>query len=545
MEHVLPLFALAVPSALLLLAIWLKSAKRDVSSNAFQRIAWINLVAVVPVVFIGVLGDSHTLTIFSLEGLGITFYFDGLSTTLLAMIGIIGFVVMRFTSSYLQGEPRADHFKMLLVSTLAAVELLVISGNLVGLVLAWMFTSLLLQRLLLFYPSRIAARAAAKKKFVVARMSDASMILATLFAYTSFGTAEISELGKLAQMHHAADTLPATALVAGLLFVLAAAFKSAQFPVHGWLVEVMETPTPVSALLHAGLLNAGPYLILRLAMMLDVFPAVGISLLIIGAVSAAIGSLSYLFQPAIKTALGYSSLAHMGFSLMLTGCGFYSAALLHLVGHSFYKAHLFLSAGSAMEELRNFKFAPIIQVATNKLLLIGAVLATSLHVAIGWLFMGSRLLDVPQVFLSAIIALGTTRFLSQALQMTSKAVAQLRLWLGLVALNASFFVLEGIAHHALGGMAIGMDPTVAELTAMGAGSLLLIGAWAIHLLIQRYPTNETFVSWSIHLRNGLYANAWLDRVAGAWNYLQEPSRIGFFKWRMAKEEEQNAEGQAA
>lgn len=536
---------MAVPLALLLVSLRHKVGRLNHSAQTFKSAAWVNLVAVVPALLVGISGKTYSFTVFAFKGLGISFYLDGLSTTLLAMIGVIGFVVMRFTATYLLGESRANHFKMLLVSTLAAVEFLVISGNLVGLVLAWMFTSLLLQRLLLFYPSRIAARAAAKKKFVVARLSDASMILATVLTYLAFGTTDIVEVSALAQQQFATGELPLAAFFAASLFVLAAAFKSAQFPFHGWLVEVMETPTPVSALLHAGLLNAGPYLILRLASLLDVFPQVGVVLVLLGSVSAGIGSLSYLFQPAVKTALGYSSLAHMGFSLMLTGSGFYSAALLHLVGHSFYKAHLFLSAGSAMEELRNFKFAPVIQVASNKLLLLSAILATTFHGLVGWLFMGERLLQVPQVFLSAIIALGTTRFLSQALQMTQHAVTQLRLWLGLIGLNASFFLLEGLAHHAMGGMAVGVAPTTMEMVSLLFGSAVLFAAWLLHLLIQRNPSNDSLVALAIHFRNGLYANAWLDRIAHAWNYLQEPSRVGFFKWRIAKEEEQNTEGQAA
>ncbi len=119
----------------------------------------------------------------------------------------------------------------------------------------------------------------------------------------------------------------------------------------------METPTPVSALLHAGILNAGPFIAIRMAFVIDGANLATTLLIVVGGLTAVFASVVLLTQPSVKVALGYSSAAHMGFMLMVCGMGIYPAALLHLVAHSFYKAHAFLSSGSAIDEARAAKVA--------------------------------------------------------------------------------------------------------------------------------------------------------------------------------------------
>ena len=150
----------------------------------------------------------------------------------------------------------------------------------------------------------------------------------------------------------AGDAIPAGVSLAAFLFVGAALLKSAQFPLHGWLTEVMETPTPVSALLHAGVINAGGFLLLRFSDILVLTAPALDTLAIVGGFTALFGSVVMLTQSSIKVSLAWSTVAQMGFMMLQCGLGAWSAALLHIVAHSLYKAHAFLSSGSVIDIAR-------------------------------------------------------------------------------------------------------------------------------------------------------------------------------------------------
>jgi NAD(P)H-quinone oxidoreductase subunit 5 len=186
----------------------------------------------------------------------------------------------------------------------------------------------------------VAARRAARKKFIVARLGDAALLAAAVLLVAAYGTADIGAILRAARAG-AGGNLACCA--AGLL-ALAAFLKSAQFPTHGWLTEVMETPTPVSALLHAGVINAGGFLLIRFADVMLLAPGVLAVLLIVGGFTALFGGLVMLTQPAVKTSLAWSTVAQMGFMIFECGLGLFALALLHIVAHSLYKAHAFLAS---------------------------------------------------------------------------------------------------------------------------------------------------------------------------------------------------------
>ena len=164
---------------------------------------------------------------------------------------------------YLDGDPQLVRFFRLLCLTLASVLTLIVSGNLILFAAAWIATSLGLHQLLLFYADRPAARLAARKKFLFSRLGDLCLIGVLALIWRSFGAIDFATILPTAEGMAAGGIVPADlSWIAGLL-VVAALLKSAQFPVHGWLLEVMETPTPVSALLHAEIINAGGFLVLR------------------------------------------------------------------------------------------------------------------------------------------------------------------------------------------------------------------------------------------------------------------------------------------
>ena len=227
--------------------------------------------------------------------------------------------------------------------TLASVLVLVLSGSLTLILAAWVATSLCLHRLLLHHPERAGAVFAARKKFVVSRLGDLCLLAALGLTFRHYGTGDLETLFAAAA---GGDTAPLPGI--GLLLAACAALKSAQLPFHSWLPDTMETPTPVSAFMHAGIINAGGFLVVRLSPLFVHAPAALTLLAALGAATAAFGAVVMLAQPSVKRALAYSTIAQMGFMLLQCGLGAFGLALLHLVAHSLYKAHAFLHAGSTI-----------------------------------------------------------------------------------------------------------------------------------------------------------------------------------------------------
>lgn len=268
---------------------------------------------------------------------------DTLAATMAVLVSFLGAIVLRFATRYLEGDPARPRFLSWMCLTLAAVLTLVVSNHMLLLLGAWTATSLCLHRLLLHHPERPGAIYSARKKFVFSRAAELSLLAAALLLHAGHGTWCIDEIvGSIASGNTAG--LPAAAF----LLAFCAMLKSAQFPFHSWLPDTMETPTPVSALMHAGIINAGGFLILRLAPVFTAAPDALHALAIVGTFTAVFGAIVMLAQPAVKCSLAYSTIAQMGFMMIQCGLGAWGLALLHLVCHSLYKAHAFLRAGSTV-----------------------------------------------------------------------------------------------------------------------------------------------------------------------------------------------------
>ena len=342
---------------------------------------------------------------FSLKGLGFSLRVDPLSVLMYSMISIIALVVIRYSKNYLEGDTRQGLFFYRLAVTIAFVQLLVLSGNLVTVFIAWVGTSLGLHKLLIFYPERKKAQLAARKKFIIARVADITLLTAFVLIYNQFGTGDLGNIFKnLAAF--GSDSLPLQLKLAGILLVITAGLKSVQIPFHGWLLDVMETPTPVSALLHAGLLNAGPFLIIRFSHLIDIANEASIFLLVMGAASALFGAIVSTTQPTIKTALAYSSIGHMGFTLMVCGLGVYSASLLHLVAHSFYKAHSFLSSGSLVDQIQTKSATYNSRLMNHWRILLALISSILVYAVIAYLWGVSANTEFQLLVISTIIFFG-------------------------------------------------------------------------------------------------------------------------------------------
>ncbi|MBS0410334.1 MAG: hypothetical protein JSR86_10510 [Proteobacteria bacterium] len=333
-------FAATAPLAYLAAAL---APERPFAILVTSRLAgWISLALSVLALASAVATGPAVSPTLAQAGLGLAVRLDGLGGAFCVLIAFVGLVVVTYSRNYLAGDPRHGGFVRDLCLTLAFVEGLALSGNLALTAGCWIGASLCVNRLLLFRADRQAAVLAARKRFVACRLSDISLLIAFALIWRATGAGDIGEI--LAKPGLVAGSSGAAAAA---LLALAAIFGSAQLPFHGWLLEVMEAPTPVSALLHAGVVNAGGFLLLRFAPLLAMHPATLHLLVGIGAITALFGSLVMLTQTSVKVALAYSTIAQMGFMLLECGLGAFAAALLHIVAHALYKAHAFLSAGGA------------------------------------------------------------------------------------------------------------------------------------------------------------------------------------------------------
>jgi NAD(P)H-quinone oxidoreductase subunit 5 len=431
------------------------------------------------------------------------------------MISIIGFVVVKFSNNYLDGDANQGRFIGRLAATLASVQLLVVSGNLGILLISWIFTSISLHRLLVFYSDRPGAIVAARKKFIVARLADACLLIAFGILYFQFNTGNLESIFR--QIN--SDAISSSLEIASILIALAAFLKSAQFPTHGWLIEVMETPTPVSALLHAGLLNAGPVLLIRMAHLMEVSSYAPVLIIIVGGFTALFASSAFLTQTSIKTSLGYSSVAHMGFSLLVCGIGAYSVALLHLVAHSFYKAHAFLSSGSIIEVMRISKIKSSKRTGSIIKIILSIILATFLFTVIAFVWGVDLTKDISLLLVGGVIVMGLSTLFATALDSNESNFAALfRTAILAIIVAVSFFTLES-------GSTLLLKSQLPETSGMSSLEitmfiilLIVFGAVAIiQILAPTFSVKPFYRRLAIHLRNGFYANAIFDRMTNALN----------------------------
>lgn len=274
---------------------------------------------------------------------------DSLAVCMTLLIALLGWVIVRYSQRYLTGEEDQRRYASAMLFTLAAVSGVAVTQNFGILVIAWIASSLGLHELLLFYRERAAAQLVAHKKFMASRVAETCFVIAALLIFVEMDTLSMPVLNDALI---ATTQLPWPLHLAALLIALGAILKSAQLPVHGWLIQVMEAPTPVSALLHAGIVNLGGFALIRIAALLSAAPVAQVLLVIVGGLTAALAGLVMMTRISIKVRLAWSTCAQMGFMLMECGLGLYDLALLHLLAHSFYKAYAFLSAGDTVQDYK-------------------------------------------------------------------------------------------------------------------------------------------------------------------------------------------------
>jgi NAD(P)H-quinone oxidoreductase subunit 5 len=516
-HHLVSLIALLSPAVFVAtaLASWFQPGFKPKQLITLSKAA--SIISLFIALFIGINGYQQPLIESALIGLadfGFSIRLDSLSIIMLGMISLLGFIIVKYSINYLDGDQRQGAFMGRLAATIASVQLLVISGNLGLLLISWILTSISLHRLLLFYSDRPGAQLAAKKKFILARLGDACLLIAIVLLYRQFGSGNLEVIFKSIK----SSTLTSPSLeLAALFLALSAMLKSAQFPTHGWLIEIMETPTPVSALLHAGLLNAGPFLLIRMSFVMETSTYTAIFLIIVGGLTALFASVAYLTQTSIKTALGYSSVGHMGFSLMTCGLGVYSAALLHLVAHSFYKAHAFLSSGSVIDVVRASKVTKPEKSINPLKIVLGVAMALALYAIFAMFWGMDPKKDAALLLIGTIIIMGLSNLFTAAI--ASKWNVSLLAQATALALlvTVAFFSLESVTHTIIANQVPDLIvPQWGKMMAFGVVLMAFGMSVFIQLIAAQLSSKPFYRILAIHLRNGFYANALFDRLVGAW-----------------------------
>jgi NAD(P)H-quinone oxidoreductase subunit 5 len=430
---------------------------------------------------------------------------DTLGCLMLLLVSFIGWVIVGYSQPYLGGERGQPRYIRNLMLTLAAVTLLVITNNLLVLALAWIATSLALHALLTFFDERPQALIAAHKKFLASRVADLCLLGGIALVARQLGTLEIDQAIAAAR---ALPETPGALQAAALLLAASALLKCAQLPVHGWLIQVMEAPTPVSALLHAGVVNLGGFLLIRTGALVADVPAAQALLVVVGSVTAVVAALVMMTRISIKVSLAWSTCAQMGFMLMQCGLGLHDLALLHLVAHSLYKAHAFLGAGGAVEQNRLQQMTPAAQPLSIGVWLFGAAVGMALvgGAALVWGFSPAQA--------PALWALGGILALALAPLLAGPVLRAGGLW-SLAGLGAAFAVaLAYFGLHAgfsrwLGVTIVGAAPSLA-LVAFVLGCFVLL--FVVQGLVRARPDGALARGLYPWLFSGLYLDELFTRL---------------------------------
>jgi len=282
----------------------------------------------------------------------VSLYLDGLSLVMILVVTCIGFLIHLYASGYMHPDKDYSRFFACMNLFLASMLILVLADNLLLLYLGWEGVGLCSYLLIGFWYQDPSNGQAARKAFIITRVGDTSMAIGLFLIFRELGTLNIQQVMTEANLQWSQGSLYAT--LAALLLLGGAVGKSAQLPLQSWLPDAMAGPTPVSALIHAAtMVTAGVYLIARTHELFLLAPQIQLLVAIVGTLTLLLAGFSALTQTDIKRILAYSTISQIGYMFLALGVGAWSAGIFHLVTHAFFKALLFLTAGSVILALHH------------------------------------------------------------------------------------------------------------------------------------------------------------------------------------------------
>ena len=277
------------------------------------------------------------------------FLVDPLSLTMALFVTGVGTLIHLYSVGYMHGDDRYPTFFVYMNLFAFSMLVLVLADSFLFTFLGWEGVGACSYFLISFWFERPAAPAAGKKAFVLNRVGDFGFMIAMFLIFAAFGSLQYTEV-----LERASELSEVTATAIVMLLFLGAAGKSAQLPLYVWLPDAMEGPTPVSALIHAAtMVTAGVFLMVRINPLLDLASDAATIIAVVGAVTAFFAATIACAQNDIKRVLAYSTISQLGYMFLAVGCGAYVAAVFHMVTHAFFKALLFLGAGSVMHGLHD------------------------------------------------------------------------------------------------------------------------------------------------------------------------------------------------
>lgn len=288
---------------------------------------------------------------------------DRLAAVMMVVISSIGMLLHRYSRRYLQQDPGLSRYMTLLTLCISTLLFMVGCADLVTLFMAWQLLSWFLC-LLAHNFAHVPTAQSSFRTFIMLRAGDIAFLCGVALAYNLYGTVEIAQLFKLAEADQTQFSLLGSSIaITGptavtLLLLIGAMSKSAQFPLHMWLPDSLYAPTPIHALLHAGIINAGGFLLNRLAPLYALSPVTLHVVLVVGLCTVVFGKCMMLTRSDIKKTLGYSTIGQMGYMMMECGLGAFSLAVFHLIAHGLFKATVFLNCGDVIHKARLYPAHP-------------------------------------------------------------------------------------------------------------------------------------------------------------------------------------------
>lgn len=513
------IFLALMPTGLLVAALPAVRATRHSALSTRYRVRWAAIGALLAALagdisfFLGAQGGLEIARL-ALPGLSFDLPFsiavNGLTLVLATLVSFVILMIAQYSVEYLDGDPHQARFFRLLAFTGGFFLLVVVSGNIGLFTLGIIATGFSLNKLLKFYSERPKAIMAAHKKSIFTRTADLSLVAATMLIGQQVGSLQFSAIRHFAEQ---AGKIPLVLQLAAWLIVGAVILKSAHFPFQGWLIQVMEAPTPVSALMHAGVVYSGAIIALRTSALLVRVPDALLFLGLVGLATVVIASLVMTTQTAVKTMLAWSTTAQLGFMSLELGLGLFPLALLHLIGHSLYKAHAFLSSGSVTDQLRQVPpGGKKIPSMTSWL----AAIIFGLVISGGgaWAFAENPLRDPTWIALVVIVAVAVSQILVKGFQFDALPDRFVALLVA-ASMGFSYLIL-----HTLFVWGFTSDMT-RSMVSVSTPYLWLVGLAAVSFLILSWlqgpgrallPQKLQLVLFT-HLYNGLYADVWVEQFS--------------------------------
>lgn len=288
---------------------------------------------------------------------------DRLAATLTVVISSIGMLLYRYSRRYLQQDPGLARYMTILALSISTLLFMVASADLISLFIAWQLLSWFLC-LLAHNLTHVPTAHSSFRTFIMLRFGDVAFLCGIAVAFHLYGTVQLPQLFALAATDQTRFSLFGSGLeITGptavtFLVLIGAMSKSAQFPLHMWLPDSLYAPTPIHALLHAGIINAGGFLLNRLAPLYALSPVTLHLVLLVGILTLVCGKCMMLASSDVKKSLGYSTLGQMGYMMMECGLGAFSLAVFHLIAHGLFKATVFLNCGDVIHKARLHPYSP-------------------------------------------------------------------------------------------------------------------------------------------------------------------------------------------